>query len=63
VTDFIKKLIDERKRQMFLNVDDKNYLEKSGQNDIMAIAMQSGAFSNDNLVDQCKTLLGAGHET
>jgi hypothetical protein len=48
---------------MYLNVNDSNYLEKTGQEDIIAVAMQSGVFDSDDLVDQSKTLLGAGHET
>ena len=63
VTKFIRDLIDDRKRLMYLNVDDPDYFEKTGQKDIMAVAMQSGVFDSDDLVDQSKTLLGAGHET
>lgn len=63
VTELIKNIIDERKRQKYLNADDVDYLEKSGQRDIIAVAMQSGAFTAENLIDHAKTLLGAGHET
>lgn len=63
VTNFIKSIIDERKSQMYLNADNLDYFEKSGQKDIMAVALQSGAFTAENLIDQSKTLLGAGHET
>jgi cytochrome P450 len=58
VTQFIKGLIDNRKGKIHMDVD-----EKQDSQDIMSVAMQSGAFDTDSLVDQSKTLLGAGHET
>jgi cytochrome P450 len=63
VTDFIKSLIDERKRQIYLNIDDLDCAKKASHRDIISVAMQSGAFTTPELIDQAKTLLGAGHET
>lgn len=48
---------------MFLKVDEQGYVEKTCQGDIVSVAMRSGVFDTDGLVDQAKTLLGAGHET
>lgn len=63
VTAYLSEFIDRRKRNMFMNVDDSEYFEKTGQKDIISSAMESGAFSTEDLVAQSKTLLGAGHET
>jgi cytochrome P450 len=63
VTKFLEKLIQERKRDMFMNVNDLDYLEKSGRRDIITTAMTSNAFSNDDLVSRSKTFLVAGHDT
>jgi cytochrome P450 len=60
VTKFLEGLIQEQKRDLFMNVD---YLEKSGRRDIISTAMMSDAFSDDDLVNQSKTFLAAGHET
>jgi cytochrome P450 len=63
VTKFLEELIQERKREMFMNLDDPDYLEKNGRKDIISTAMTSNAFSNDDLVNQSKTFLAAGHDT
>lgn len=36
---------------------------KANERDILSVAMDSGLFSDDNLVDQLMTFLAAGHET
>jgi cytochrome P450 len=63
INSYIGDLINQRKRGMYLNADNPDYFEKTGQKDIITSAMKSGAFSTENLVAQSKTLLGAGHET
>ncbi|KAH7317705.1 cytochrome P450 [Rhexocercosporidium sp. MPI-PUGE-AT-0058] len=63
VTDWVRNLIQERKTDMHNHLDDLDYMEKSGQKDIIAAAMKTKAFSTEDLVHQSKTLLGAGHET
>jgi len=63
VTAYLSNLIDYRKRDMYVKVDDLDHFNKTGQKDIISSAMKSGAFSTENLVAQSKTLLGAGHET
>jgi cytochrome P450 len=37
--------------------------EKPAEVDILSVAMESGGFTEDNLVDQLMTFLAAGHET
>ena len=37
--------------------------EKNTDRDIISVALESGVFSNDNLVDQIMTFVAAGHET
>lgn len=37
--------------------------EEAADVDILSVALESGAFSEDNLVDQVMTFLAAGHET
>jgi cytochrome P450 len=63
VTDLIKSLIDERKRQIYLNIDALDCTGKAGHGDIISVLIQSGVFTTAELIDQAKTLLGAGHET
>ena len=41
----------------------KNQQEKSSDVDILSVAMESGAFTEDQLIDQLMTFLVAGHET
>lgn len=60
INSYLNKLISERK---LLNADHPEYLDKTGHKDIISAAMRSNAFTTPNLVDQSKTLLGAGHET
>lgn len=59
VTKWIHNFLDERQAKIATGKSDL----KAVGNDIISVAMESGAFSVDNLVDQSKTLLGAGHET
>lgn len=63
INSFLNKLISERKRDMLINADNPEYLDKAGHRDIISAAMKTNAFTTPNLVDQSKTLLGAGHET
>ncbi|KAF2149261.1 cytochrome P450 monooxygenase [Myriangium duriaei CBS 260.36] len=41
---------------------DKKAKDKQG-NDILSVILDTASFSEEELVDQCMTLLGAGHET
>jgi cytochrome P450 len=63
VNKYLKDLIGQRKSDMLQNLNNEDYLEKTGQKDIISSAMKTNAFTTENLVDQSKTLLGAGHET
>ena len=63
VNSYLKDLISQRKADMLKNVDSSDYLDKAGHKDIISSAMKTNAFTTQNLVDQSKTLLGAGHET
>lgn len=58
------KLIRKTCRQL---IDDKREklrnTEKEADIDIISVALESGGFSNDNLVDQMMTFVAAGHET
>lgn len=58
VTNWIRNFIAERQSDMPKEKD-----TKAVHQDIISAAMENGAFSVENLVDQSKTLLGAGHET
>jgi cytochrome P450 len=46
-------------------IDKKRVALEKGvtERDILSVALESGGFSNDNLVDQLMTFLAAGHET
>ncbi|KAF2452826.1 cytochrome P450 monooxygenase [Lineolata rhizophorae] len=63
--DFRRAITLIRKTCRDLIVSKKAQLEKGGeeQYDILSVALQSGSFSDDNLVDQMMTFLAAGHET
>ena len=51
-------------RQLIKQKQEKiNQNEKRVDADIISVALESGAFSEDNLVDQMMTFLAAGHET
>jgi cytochrome P450 len=63
VNRYLNDLISQRKRDMLQNADNSEYLDKMGHRDIISSAMKTNAFTTANLVDQSKTLLGAGHET
>ncbi|PMD46560.1 cytochrome P450 [Hyaloscypha variabilis F] len=63
VNSYLRDLISQRKSDMLKNVDESDYLDKTGHRDIISSAMKTNAFTTENLVDQSKTLLGAGHET
>jgi cytochrome P450 len=49
------ELIDEKKTKLASG--------KTTDKDILSVAIESGGFSDDNLVDQLMTFLAAGHET
>lgn len=49
------ELIDEKKAKLASG--------KTTDKDILSVAIESGGFSNENLVDQLMTFLAAGHET
>ena len=51
-----RQLIEHKKEKM-------KEKEKRVDTDIISVALESGAFSEDNLVDQMMTFLAAGHET
>lgn len=55
----VRRVSGELTRQKRLNLDQ----EKRTGNDILAVAMESGGFTDENLVDQMMTFLAAGHET
>lgn len=55
----VRRVSGELTRQKRLNLDQ----EKRTGNDILSVAMESGGFTDENLVDQAMTFLGAGHET
>jgi cytochrome P450 len=63
VNNYLKDLISQRKKDMMMNVDESDFLDKTGHEDIISSAMKTNAFTTKNLVDQSKTLLGAGHDT
>ena len=50
------ELIQEKQRKL-------NQKEGAANLDILSVALESGGFSEDNLVDQLMTFLAAGHET
>ena len=52
---FSRKVIQEKKRKMEKNV--------AKDHDIISVALESGLFTEDSLVDQVMTFLAAGHET
>ncbi|KAL8824166.1 MAG: hypothetical protein Q9191_005249 [Dirinaria sp. TL-2023a] len=49
-----RQLIEQKKEKL---------ARKEGGKDIISVALESGGFTDDNLVDQCMTFLAAGHET
>lgn len=51
-----RQLIDQKKAKL-------SEKEKRVDTDIISVALESGAFTEDNLVDQMMTFLAAGHET
>ncbi|KHN95263.1 cytochrome P450 78A3 [Metarhizium album ARSEF 1941] len=51
-----KDLIRDKKRRMAANREHKDV-------DILSVALESGLFSDENLVDQLMTFLAAGHDT
>lgn len=59
VTKWIRDFLAERQS----HIDKKAGGSKVAHQDIISAAMEGGAFGVENLVDQSKTLLGAGHET
>ncbi|KAE8442148.1 hypothetical protein EG329_003799 [Mollisiaceae sp. DMI_Dod_QoI] len=59
VTKWIRDFIADRQSGMSKDAAKTKIVHQ----DIISAAMENGAFSVENLVDQSKTLLGAGHET
>lgn len=55
----VRRVSGELTHQKRLNLDQ----EKRTGNDILSVAMESGGFTDENLVDQMMTFLAAGHET
>ena len=56
----VKKVCRQLIRQKKLKLDNK---EKRVDVDILSVALESGGFTEENLVDQMMTFLAAGHET
>ncbi|KAL8969481.1 MAG: hypothetical protein Q9197_004320 [Variospora fuerteventurae] len=52
---FCRSIIESKRR--------KPHTETESELDILTVAMHSGAFSNEDLIDQMMTFLAAGHET
>ena len=50
-------------RQMIRRTKDKIEQKQNDSVDIISVALKSGGFSEENLVDQMMTFLAAGHET
>jgi len=61
IRSWIRGTIEERKKDMFHNVDDVDYLDKAGHTDVISAVMKSGTLNLDGLVEQSLTFLGAGH--
>lgn len=61
VRSWIRETIEERKKDMYHNVDDVNYLDRTGHTDIISAVMREGTLNTDGLVEQAMTFLGAGH--
>lgn len=55
----VRRVSGELVHQKRLNMDQ----EKRTEIDILSVAMESGGFTDENLVDQMMTFLAAGHET
>lgn len=58
--DYLRKVIREmilQKKEMMKSAGEKT------QTDIIGVALQSGAFTDENLIDQMMTFIAAGHET
>lgn len=60
VKNWIRGTIEERKKDMYHNVDDVDYLDRAGHTDIISAMMKDGKLSIDNLVQQALAFLGAG---
>lgn len=63
VTGFIRDILEDRRAELIENKDDPDSLKKIAKKDVISTAMCTGNFTTENLVDQSKTILGAGHET
>ena len=63
VRSWIRETIEERKKDMYHNVDDVDYLDRRGHTDIISAIMKDGTLNTDGLVEQALTFLGAGHGT
>jgi cytochrome P450 len=62
VTEFVRTRLSEKKLTLDAKANDMGF-EEDGQKDIISVAMETGAFTTEDLVNQSKTLLAAGHET
>lgn len=62
VTEFVRTRLREKKLELDAKTDNIGS-EEDSQKDIISVAMETGAFTIEDLVNQSKTLLGAGHET
>lgn len=63
VHEFVRDFLAKRKEALHAIAGDQEYVEENEYNDIIHAAMRTRAFTTEGLVDQSKTLLGAGHET
>ena len=54
IREVCRQLIEEKKEKL---------ARKEGGKDIISVALESGGFTDENLIDQCMTFLAAGHET
>lgn len=57
------KLIRDVARKLIRQKKDRLVKGEAGDYDILSVALESGGFTEDNLVDQLMTFLAAGHET
>ncbi len=58
-----RKLIRATCREMIHAKKEKLARKEPGELDILSVALESGGFTDENLVDQMMTFLAAGHET
>ena len=61
ISDWLRDFIEERKKEMYMNVDDVDYFKKSGHKDIITNVIHSRSMGVSELVDQSNSILAAGH--